>query len=235
VAFIAASLLAVGCGGGDGGDDVASVSGDGADEQAQDDEAATEDDLLDWVECMRDEGIDIPDPTRDRDGNLVLRGGISIGGGNDGSEQRSNNDEADGDNGPIEVDPEDMEAATEVCGDPPDLGAGDVNEMDRQAQQDAALEFAQCMREKGIEDFPDPDFSDQGPGGEAGGDDDGQANDQRTDSGERVMGPFGAIDMDDPEVAAAFEACQDLIPGPGPRGGPGSPDGPEGSSEGSDT
>jgi hypothetical protein len=29
-----------------------------------------------------------------------------------------------------------------------------------------------------------------------------------------VLGPFGEIDMDDPEIAAAFEACQDLLGGP---------------------
>jgi hypothetical protein len=42
------------------------------DEQAQsDDEAAIEEELFDWAECMRDAGIDVPDPTRDSDGNLV--------------------------------------------------------------------------------------------------------------------------------------------------------------------
>jgi hypothetical protein len=230
LAVIAAGLLAVGCGGGDGGDDVASVSGDGADEQAQDDQAATDEEVLDWVECMRDEGIDIPDPTRDRDGNLVLSGGFSAGGGADRIGDDGDED-SDGDNGPLEVDPEDMEAATAVCGDPPDLGAGDADRMDPQAQQDAALEFAQCMRDEGIEDFPDPDFSDQGPGGDAGGDDEGPGNDQGTDSGGRVLGPFGEIDMDDPEIAAAFEACQDLMmPDSGSQDGT---DGSDGSSEGS--
>jgi hypothetical protein len=75
------------------------------------------------------------------------------------------------------------------------------------------------MRDEGIQDFPDPDFSDMGPGngpqtnsnsaGEGGG---GGGGD-----GPVVAGPFGEIDLDDPETAAAFEACQDLIgPGPGP-------------------
>jgi hypothetical protein len=102
---------------------------------------------------------------------------------------------------------EEMEAAEEVCGQAPALGAGDLE--DQRAAQDAALEFAQCMRDQGIDDFPDPDLSTTGPG-------DGDSDDGRT-------GPFGDVDMDDPETQAAFEACQDLLGGPGggAGGGPG--------------
>jgi hypothetical protein len=229
-ALAVAVLLAAGCGGGsgDGGgdDDVASLSDDDSSEQAQADEADAEEELYDWVECMRDEGVDLPDPTRDADGNLVLSGpGIVIGGGEGGSGTFSNEDEPEGEEPPI--DREDMEAATEVCGPPPALGAGDISEEDRQAQQEAALEFAECMRDEGIDDFPDPDFSNEGPGGEA------QTNENEAEpgedgGGERILvGPFGEIDMDDPQVAAAFEACQDVLGGP-ERGGPGGPSAGEG-------
>jgi hypothetical protein len=109
-----------------------------------------------------------------------------------------------------------MDAAQEECGDPPALGASDHSEEDRQAQQQAALDFSQCMRDEGIEDFPDPDFSDQGPGGQA------QTNEGSAEPGdegggptERVAGPFGEIDLSDPETAAAFEACQDVLGEPG--------------------
>jgi hypothetical protein len=210
---LAGLLVACGSDGGSDGadDDVASVSGDDSEEQAQSDEGDNEDELLDWVECMRDEGIDIPDPTRDENGDLVIEGpGIRLGGG-DGT---TFNDEADDDEGPA-FDPEEMDAAMETCGEPPALGPNDLSEEDRQAQEEAALEFAECMRDEGIEDFPDPDFSDMGPGGapetneqesgdEGGGDGDPQV----------YLGPFGEIDMDDPEVAAAFEACQDVLGGP---------------------
>jgi hypothetical protein len=220
-ALAVAGLLGAcgGSGGGSSSDDVASASDDESDEQAQaDDEGDTEQELLDWVECMRDEGVDIPDPTRDADGDLVISGnGIEIGGGEGGASTSSDNGD-EGDEGPSFT-PEEMEAAEEVCGPPPGLGAGDISEEDQQAMQDAALEFAQCMREEGIEDFPDPDFSDMGPGG---------APQRRSSDGEAsesgdsqvVLGPFGEIDLDDPEVAAAFEACQDLL-GDGPSGGPG--------------
>jgi hypothetical protein len=195
-----------GNGSGDGDDGVASLSDDSTSEQAQaDDQADDEAELLDWVECMRGEGIDLPDPTRDADGNLVINGpGINIGGGGSGGTVQ-NQDAPESDEQTI--DPEDMDAASEVCGAPPAVGGAELSDEDQQAQQDAALEFAQCMRDEGIDDFPDPDFSDSGPGGapqtnsSSGGDGGGPV----------VGGPFGQIDLDDPEVAAAFEACQDLI------------------------
>ena len=79
LATLALAGLLAACGSdGDSGaadDDVASVSGDGADEQAQgDDQADAEAELLDWVECMRDEGITaFPDPNHES-------GGIEIDG-----------------------------------------------------------------------------------------------------------------------------------------------------------
>jgi hypothetical protein len=109
-----------------------------------------------------------------------------------------------------------MDAAMETCGAPPALGPNDISEEDRQAMEEDALQFAECMRDEGIEDFPDPDFSDMGPGGEPqrrssednGGQDGG-------DGGPQVfLGPFGEIDLDDPEIRAAFGACQDLLGSP---------------------
>jgi hypothetical protein len=197
------------------GDGVASVSDDDSNEQAQgDDQADTQEELLDWVECMRDEGIDIPDPTRDENGNLVIDGpGIRLGSGDSAGSSSDENDD-DGDERP--VDPDEMDAAMEACGGLPALGPNDLSEEDRQAMEEDALEFAECMRDEGIEDFPDPDFSDMGPGGEpqrrSSGDDGGEGDD---DGGPQVfLGPFGEIDMDDPDVRAAFEACQDLLGGP---------------------
>jgi hypothetical protein len=212
---LAGLLAACSSNGSDGSeDDVANVSGDDSNEQAQgDDQADAEEELLDWVECMRDEGIDIPDPTRDADGNLVIEGpGIRLGGGD--SAGTSSDDE--GDSEEPAIDPEEMDAAMETCGEPPALGPNDISEEDRQATEEDALQFAECMRDEGIEDFPDPDFSDMGPGGEpqrrSSEDDGGQDG---GDGGPQVfLGPFGEIDLDDPEVRAAFEACQDLLGSP---------------------
>ncbi|MGL4175861.1 MAG: hypothetical protein ACRCSN_07255 [Dermatophilaceae bacterium] len=136
--------------------------------------------LLDYVECLRGEGLDVPDPTVDAEGNLTLRPQGGAGAGQ-------------------QLDREQFRSAQETCGQPPE-GALGIDEQDRSELQDAALEFAKCMRGEGI-DVPDPDFSQGGPG--AGG---GQ-------------GPFGDLDTDDPKVAAAVEKCQsafgDALPGGG--------------------
>jgi hypothetical protein len=229
VAVVAVAGLLAACGSDDSGspgDGVASVSGDDSNEQAQgDDQADAEDELLEWVECMRDEGIDIPDPTRDENGNLVIDGpGIRLGGGDSAGSSSSDEDDDEGDERPI--DPDEMDAAIEACGEPPALGPNDLSEENRQAMEEDALEFAECMRDEGIEDFPDPDFSNMGPGGEpqqrsSPGDDGGSGGDGDGRDETIVLGPFGEIDMDDPETAAAFEACQDLLGGPpGEDGGP---------------
>jgi hypothetical protein len=219
VALVAIAGLLAACGSdgdSDSSDDgVASVSDDDSNEQAQgDDQADTEEELLDWVECMRDEGIDIPDPTRDENGNLVIEGpGIRLGGGDTDGSTSSDESDDEGDERPF--DPDEMDAAMEACGEPPALGPNDLSEEDRQAMEEDALEFAECMRDEGIEDFPDPDFSDMGPGGEPqrrSSEDGSEADDG---GGPQVfLGPFGEIDMNDPEVRAAFEACQDLLGGP---------------------
>jgi hypothetical protein len=129
-----------------------------------------------------------------------------------------------------DIDPDAMAAATETCGPPP-LGTDNVSEEDRQAMEASALEFAECMRDEGIDDFPDPDFSDSGPGGAPQTNEDGPGDGPGGEPQARVMvGPFGEIDMSDPETKAAFEACQDLIAPPGAEG-PGGAD----SGEGSDT
>jgi hypothetical protein len=107
--------------------------------------SATEEELLDWVECMRDEGVDVPDPQVDADGNLTLGGGgAGLGGGCGGGG----------------VDLEAIRDATEVCGDIPQ-GAFGGEQPDQTEVQDTLLEFAQCMRENGY-DMPDPDFSGDG-------------------------------------------------------------------------
>jgi hypothetical protein len=57
------------------------------------------------------------------------------------------------------------------------------------AEADAALEYAECMRDNGLEDWPDPIEEDGGV---------------NLDSGERY-------DMDMPEVQTAHEACVSIV------------------------
>jgi hypothetical protein len=71
--------------------------------------------------------------------------------------------------------------------------------------EEAALEFSQCMRDNGVPDFPDPNFTEGGGGIIAGGPD----------------GEGPGFDPQSDEVQAAFEACGDVLEGAafGPGGG----------------
>jgi hypothetical protein len=167
---------------------VATLSEDaGADDKSTADEQKdAEAELVKWAECMRENGIDIPDPTADGEGNLrLVRPAQRATGGSD---------EAPG--GAVRIG-EDFEKARDECGDPPQIPGAGPSEADLEELQENALALSQCMRDEGIEDFPDPDFSGSGPG-----------------AGARVTvgGPLGGVDMDDPEVQAAFEACRDKLP-----------------------
>lgn len=62
-------------------------------------------------------------------------------------------------------------------------------------QQDAVLEFYQCLRDQGI-DVEDPDPNQQG-----------------------IQLNLGELGLDTPEGEAALEECRDLLPGGGPGGG----------------
>lgn len=199
---IALALVAAACGGGDdAGSGVASLEDttDQATESADTDEvdpAEAEDALLEFAQCMREQGVDMEDPTVDADGNLTL--GFRAGGAGD-------------------VDFETVEAARQECevhleGVTRGFRRGDDTEF-----QDTLLEFAQCMRDNGI-DMPDPDFSSFGPG--------------NSDEGEpgAVRGPLGELDPNDPQFEDAMEACEELLPGFGR--GPGGPTGAAGGSDG---
>ena len=137
---LAAGLTLTGCSTSTDGAGVASLDGGAAAESAGD-SAMSEAELLAYVQCVRDEGVEIADPTVDADGNLTLGGGS---GGGDGT-------------GEPTVDHDALLAAQEVCGEVP-TGTFGSGLRDQTAFQDAALAFVQCMRDEGLE-VADPDFS----------------------------------------------------------------------------
>ena len=101
--------------------------------------------LLAFTECMRENGIDMPDPViRDLDGS----------GGNAGAVDEAEPGE------PLEFDPNSdaFRAAQEACDEHLEgLGAlepGQAPELTAE-EEEAFLNFAECMRENGI-DMPDP-------------------------------------------------------------------------------
>ena len=130
---------------------------------------------LEFARCMREHDVDLPDP------GAGGGGPVQIGGNG-----------AD-----VEKIQEAMEACQQFLGD----AIGERAEIDPE-MQDRLLEFAECMRDNGV-DVPDPDVS--GNGGRI-----------------QIGGP-GGIDPSSDEFQAAQDACQDILGDLGPRfeGGPG--------------
>lgn len=184
VPLIAALTLVVAACGGSDDDGVATLETDAAVEQEVSDATEGADDeqaLLAFSACMRDNGVDqFPDPVLNADGS------VDFGGGSD----------------PFgDADQDVAEAAVNACLDEleglsfaPGGSDFDFNEI-----QDSLVEFAQCMRDNGV-DFDDPDLSNVFGDGE-------------------VSSPFGDLDITDPDVQAAVEACQDVFANFGPGAG----------------
>ena len=99
----------------------------------EEEELSFEEGVLEFSQCMREEGIDFPDPSFDVDGN-------------------PNFDEVQVDN------EEEFEEAFIACEDILRNAFPDEFDVDPEVEAaliDASLEFSQCMRDQGI-DFPDP-------------------------------------------------------------------------------
>ena len=200
IALAAAALLAAGCGGGEGRAGVASLEGQDAGTTTTTAVAGAtldrEQALLDFAQCMRDQGIDMEDPTMDENGTFHMvrpSGGGEVG----------------------EFDPADreaMQAAREACSQYLEGIAQGFDRPDMTEMQDLMLEYAACMRDHSVE-MPDPDFSDTGESGGQG-------------PGARLGFDPGAFDSDDPTFQAANEACQEIFGTDGMPGfiggGPGS-------------
>lgn len=121
-----AAMVVAGCGSTGGGE-----GGTGTDTSADPQAAA-----LAFAKCMRENGVDIPDPKPVDDGGLV-----QLGPGVEG---------AAGD--------ETFEKAQKACAKyAEDMGGHGVGGELSEADKEQMLRFAQCMREHGI-DMPDPDF-----------------------------------------------------------------------------
>lgn len=127
------ATILTGCGGaGDDGGGVATAGGPAA-------TAATgtsgggltaQERALKFSQCMRDHGIDVPDPGGDTGEGVTFR-----------FDQNE--------------DPKKVDAAMKACkqylpdgGEPPKLDAGQIEKM---------RQLSRCMRENGVPDFPDPD------------------------------------------------------------------------------
>ena len=143
---------------------------------------------LAFAKCMREHGVDVPDPVI-QDTGAGGGGGIAIqvGGGSDGS---------------TPFDPTAMDEANTACQPIMENAAGSFDPPSPEEQEkmkEQALAFAKCMREHGI-DMPDPQFGDNGTMTQSIGGPDG-------------TGPLAGIDTK--ELQAASEACGQGGPGGG--------------------
>ncbi|WNF28767.1 hypothetical protein RI138_19100 [Streptomyces sp. C11-1] len=120
LAAAAVALTAAGCSDGGGTKDGGSVSSS---------KKTKEDQALEHRKCLRDQGLDIPEPKPGQDGM-----GITIDGGS--------------------LSKKEMEKAFKACQDKA-VGGG-PKEL-TQAEKDKMVAFARCMRKNGF-DMPDPKF-----------------------------------------------------------------------------
>jgi len=143
VALAAALLSLTACGDDKGGGQVATLAG-GAATSAPSAAASgdLEKKLADYVECLRKQGVDVPDFTVDANGQVSF--------GTPANGQSFDRDK--------------FTEAQKVCGDLPEGLTTPLDNIDQSELQDAGLKFAQCMRGEGIE-MADPDFSNPGSGG----------------------------------------------------------------------
>ncbi|MGB5431841.1 MAG: hypothetical protein WBO21_02425 [Acidimicrobiia bacterium] len=153
-ALLAFGLIAASCGGSESDSGVASLETPSQatdnQEQAQSDEAVAEpisDEaaILAFAACLREEGVDVEDPTVDSDGNLRPPRPRDIG----------------------QEDREMVRAAMDSCSKHLESVAFGLDAADRSEREDQLFEYAACMRDHGY-DMPDPDFSTFGEPGQGG-------------------------------------------------------------------
>jgi hypothetical protein len=159
-ALAAGALALVACGGGE------EPSGSGGKSDREEARNAA----LEYAQCMREHGVDMPDPQFQGVG-IMQRGP-------DENTSRATVEKAE-------------DACKEIReamkpSEPP-------SEAEQKEMQDAALAHARCMRDHGIEKFPDPTFSAEG------------GMQLRIDKG-------SGIDPNDDDFKKAQAACQDELP-----------------------
>ena len=127
--------------------------------------------MLAYAQCMRDNGVEVTDPVFDTSGGLV--GGLEFEGGKDA--------------GPKDTKDEGFQAATKACSEVLVASKPAADPALHAEQTEAALRFAVCMREQGL-DWPDP-----------------------APDGTKFAGAYIEIDKKSAEFQAAYEVCDDEL------------------------
>ncbi|MBM7773791.1 hypothetical protein JOD54_003995 [Actinokineospora baliensis] len=172
IALLSIGLAGCGSGGDAGVDKVASADGSGSTAAEPADTRSDEERVLAFAQCMREHGIDVPDPEPGGQGGIQVRV-------------------------PEGMDKGKVDEANATCrahlpngGEPGKADPGMVEQ---------ARKMAQCMRENGVSEFPDPD--------ENGG----IRIEARKD---------GGINPESPEFKAAQQKCDQFLPKPADGAGP---------------
>ena len=190
----ALALLLAACGGGESSEGIASLQEETAADESSSTTAAPSADpeqaFLDFTACMREHGVDMPDPEISSAGGGFAFG-ITVEGGpaEEGAEE-----------GPISsAELDQMMAANEACNHFLEGVIQEFERPDMSEMQDQMLAFAQCMRDHGV-DMPDPEFSEDGA--------------------VTIFGGPGDPGMDpgDPAFREASEACNEIFGGEGGMG-----------------
>lgn len=188
---IAIGVLALAaCGGSDTKAGVATLSKDKASSSAASNKRAStasfRTQLLAYAKCMRDNGVDFPDPQFDSNGRPQFHRQGGLRGPVDHGFAGLNENPA-------------FEKARTACNDTrPDFARkSEQTPAQRAETRTTVLKFAKCMREKGI-DFPDPTFDARGRP---------QANREGAANGVHGQDPEGKA------TQAARQKCQQSIGG----------------------
>src|SRR5262249_25014093 len=128
-----ASLVVAGC-----GSDTETPASSNSKQGRQGLDAASKKAMLDFAQCMRDHGVNMPDPQFSEGGAKVTM-----------REDKGS-------------DPDKQREAEQACKKFQDkVKPPSMSEADQKKMREAALKNAQCMRDHGI-DFPDPQFDENG-------------------------------------------------------------------------
>lgn len=163
-----------------GSGDTASGQSAAADPDVPEDEA-----VLEWAQCMRDNGVDIADPTVDADGNVQL--GAPTGDANPQSGE--------------------FQVASEACGDllsgttfTGPAGGGGIDGL-----QEGLVAFTTCLRDEGL-DVGDVDLGSGPPVGAAGAAPGGDGL-----SLDLLASVIPGFDPEDPNAQSAVDTCQPAL------------------------
>lgn len=138
--IVAVALIAAACGGEDGSEDegVLTLQDDQNESVTTTTRLTADEAVLEVTRCMRDRGLEVPDIGVTADGQLNLRPQDLVD---------------------VDLESDEFQEAFTSCIAVFQLSGGFDVSLDPELEalfQDQLQEFSQCMRDNGVEDFPDP-------------------------------------------------------------------------------